>query len=397
MFAFVVMHSRRFEAAVGLIIFVNCICIALEIHYSTGPCGLPSESGPPPILGILEHSFLVIYTLELIVKLVGGGCGCFTDRWFIFDFILVVMGTLQAWVLEPLQHYMYLLQTEAMDQIMVLRLFRLLRLLRAFRGMRKMRTSWRLVSGMLTSTNTMMSTLTLIIFMLFVFVCISIEFITKDQMLWKVEPEIMEYNFSSLGTTILFFFQFVTLDSVAGVYMPLILAKPALTPFFICIIMTLSIVLMNLVTAVIVEAALEQASEDKDIVRVQTRDTIQKLRPSVVKFFRSIDVDESGAVSPDDLATIYISDMPADLRPHLRVDSMEDLYQLLDADNTGCLNEQEFVEGILSLALDYTGKASIETNLMLKVLRQLTDVSNAMGIIHDLPLDALTSALPYGF
>eukprot|EP00434_Breviolum_minutum_P039984 symbB.v1.2.035523.t1/scaffold4805.1/size34556/1 len=63
---------------------------------------------------------------------------------------------------------------------------------------------------------------------LFIFGCVALEFISKDQEL-KDSPEtghIVETFFSNLPRSILTLTQFVTLDSIAAVYYPLIL-QPA--------------------------------------------------------------------------------------------------------------------------------------------------------------------------
>merc|ERR1712014_350863 len=75
----------------------------------------------------------------------------------------------------------------------------------------------------------------------------------------------------------------------------------------------------------------------------------------------------------EDVHNFRITDLPKDLQPHLKVETMEDLFRLLDVDCSGDVEEREFCEGLLGLALEYSGKASVETILMLKVLKLLTN------------------------
>ena len=77
--------------------------------------------------------------------------------------------------------------------------------------------------------------------------------ISKDTTLAEQSQEtefIINEYFDSLGKTVMTLMQFVTLDSLATIYFPLIVARPALLCYFLPILVFVSIGLMNLVTAV---------------------------------------------------------------------------------------------------------------------------------------------------
>ena len=46
------------------------------------------------VLEILNYIFTVIYTIEMVVKMIAFGKGYFKDSWCIFDFMIVV----SAWI-----------------------------------------------------------------------------------------------------------------------------------------------------------------------------------------------------------------------------------------------------------------------------------------------------------
>ena len=196
-------------------------------------------------MGMLDIIFVIIYVIEISIRLIAQGCGSsFRSGWFVFDFILVVLGTMSAVIapLSAIENFAFL------ESVMVVRALRLLRLIRALRMLRYFRTVWRLVFGLLTSINTIASTFCLIILVLYIFACLGIELITNDTQL-RAQPDvrqIVEEHFRSLPVTMLTLAQFVTLDSIAAVYAPLVTQRPWLVCYFGAIVLILSIALMNL-------------------------------------------------------------------------------------------------------------------------------------------------------
>merc|ERR1740129_1198453 len=128
-----------------------------------------------PTLRALEHIFLVIYVIELTLRTFAYGWENLKDNWFLVDLVLVTVGCAYTWIIEPIADDSHFLQ-----QILLLRTLRLLRLLRALRHVPFLKDAWALVHGLLTSTRTMLSTLAMLMLMLYIFACIGLELITKD-------------------------------------------------------------------------------------------------------------------------------------------------------------------------------------------------------------------------
>eukprot|EP00438_Fugacium_kawagutii_P018248 Skav231330 [mRNA] locus=scaffold819:83490:85641:- [translate_table: standard] len=141
------------------------------------------------------------------------------------------------------------------------------------------RTVWRLVYGLLTSGNAMLSTFFILLLTLYIFGCLGVELITKDTLLRR---------------TLLTLASFVSADSIAAVYMPICIVRPWMIAYFIMVILTVSVSLMNLVTAVLVEGALANAANDKELSR---HDMKQKAHA----VFAEIDEDGSGEIDRAEL------------------------------------------------------------------------------------------------
>ncbi|CAE7372517.1 Scn11a [Symbiodinium sp. CCMP2456] len=190
-----------------------------------------------------ENFFLVVYSIEIIMRLVAfaGRLRQTFDGWFAFDLLLVLSSYLER-LLE-------LISGESAEQLMLLRLLRLIRLVRTFRMVRQVRPLWRLVHGLLTSLDTVLSTFLLLALVLYVFGVLGLEIIARNAnfQLDPVTSAILERNFSSLGMAMITLAQFVTMDSIASIYLPLVRMQPWLMLYFTLLILIVSISVMNLV------------------------------------------------------------------------------------------------------------------------------------------------------
>merc|ERR1712196_360777 len=77
--------------------------------------------------------------------------------------------------------------------------------------------------------------------------------------------------FGDTWKTLFTLFQIVTLDSWTAIARPLMKKSGVIVPYFLCVIAVVTFVLMNLITAVIVEHAFNQAKEDEELVAFQLK------------------------------------------------------------------------------------------------------------------------------
>eukprot|EP00438_Fugacium_kawagutii_P002427 Skav234615 [mRNA] locus=scaffold3216:19693:30775:+ [translate_table: standard] len=236
----------------------------------------------------VERIFLVLYCLEAGIRLMADGWSNFKDWWL--DLVLIIVGLL-ALVIIPI--FAAATSRMSFEKLLVVRGLRLFRLVRALRtraaraGLDGMlshfKIVWRLVYGLLTAAQTIMSMTLLIGVSLFIFACVAVEnlgekgpggwakgqwlssfftgwiwIIAKDDSL-RLNPSdpaiavLVEENFYGLNRSMLTLLQFVTLDDIADIYYPLCMEKPYLIAFFFPILIFISVGLMNLVTAALVE------------------------------------------------------------------------------------------------------------------------------------------------
>lgn len=331
----------------------------------------PGEGSDSPVLiTVAENVFLLVYTIEWSLRVLSmGWCTYYTDPWCLLDFTLLVCGAIGGVVVPVLRSTgQDMVSLGWLQSILVIRALRLLRLVRALRALTYFRTVWRLVHGLLTSWNAMLSTLALITLTLYTSACIAIEIVTKDVELNSnpITAPIVQANFSSLGTTFLTLTQFVALDSAAAVYKPLVEAKPILIFYFGSIVLFVSIALMNLVTAVLVEGALNHAQSDRDLEKIDRNERLSKALIRLVTLFGDMDKNRDGTVTLEEMQAVPPDLLPPEIFENDLAVTIAEVFQVLDVDDQGTLDQREFVEGLLAVYLQDMPLAQLETLKLLQ-------------------------------
>ena len=73
--------------------------------------------------------------------------------------------------------------------------------------------------------------------------------------------------------------------------------------------------------------------------------------PVLIEIFQTIDTDHSGLITREEVSHVPIDILPPRVLEAVCVDNMEDIFDLLDVDDSGFLTQMEFVEGLLNLSL----------------------------------------------
>ena len=358
-----IVKSNWFEFIAGGVILLNLISIGIEAELSLTN-DLTFYGGFWP--GGVERIFLALYCIEALIRLVAGGWSTFKDLWFLLDVVLIFVGLLTLLIMPVIIAETGL----SFEKLLVVRGLRLLRLVRALRMISHFKVVWRLVYGLLTAGQTMLSMTMLIGISLFICACVAVELIAKDPDL-RTHPTLgilVEENYNGLNRSFLTLLQFVTLDGIANVSYPLMLEKPYLGILFFPILIFISIGLMNLVTAALVENAMETSASEAEEKRRELKEKVKEALPSLIEIFHQLDVDKSGLITHDEVENVPVSILPPRVLDALCVENIADIFDYLDVDGTGELSQMEFVEGLLQLCLLDMPMSAI---LTLKLLRSV--------------------------
>merc|ERR1719329_652328 len=209
----------------------------------------------------------------------------------------------------------------------------------------------------------------LLVISAFVFGCIGVELISSTHIFDTHEDplikEVVLVNFSRIPWAMLTLVQFFTLDDISQIYGPLIREKWWLFLYFLPILLMVSILLVNLVTAVLVEACLALARTDEEMERVHRHALLRKLVPDIHKAFHQMDDDGSGTITRREIMRAA-GKLPPGLAEIVKPNEVLEFFEALDVDSSGELEEQEFVDGVVNLAMS---DMPIATHQMLKLLR----------------------------
>eukprot|EP00421_Protoceratium_reticulatum_P008382 CAMPEP_0168374022 /NCGR_PEP_ID=MMETSP0228-20121227/9088_1 /TAXON_ID=133427 /ORGANISM="Protoceratium reticulatum, Strain CCCM 535 (=CCMP 1889)" /LENGTH=310 /DNA_ID=CAMNT_0008386959 /DNA_START=222 /DNA_END=1150 /DNA_ORIENTATION=+ len=231
----------------------------------------------------------------------------------------------------------------------------------------------------------MIYTLLLMTLIIYFFSSLGIELVRHHPLVEGEEPDsefvdIAIRYFRDLPTTMLTLVQFVCLDSIGSIYKPLVEKDLAhgnglLVVYFTMTILVISIVLMNLITAVLVNGALEQASQDKEALRVHEDRKKKRLIKGLRPIFSRLDEDNSGEVSLDELLRITEEDCGYLLRI-INMHDLKEIFGAIDVDGSGSLNIDEFCHGISQASL-----SKVDPDMQ-RMMRQISSMHKDLKVTN---------------
>lgn len=231
----------------------------------------------------------------------------------------------------------------------MVRAIRLARLARALRLMIQFKTLWLLCQGLLHSIVSLFWTFVLLGTCMYMFAVAGMEMIPpRDLARDTVYNAMATDSFGSIFDSMLSLSMVLAFDGGAPIYGTLVTHgnRLLLIPYFCAFIFISSIALLNLVTAIMVQSCGHQAKEDREVQASWEMTRKRALLPKLKQLFQVFDADGSGNIDLEE-----INNAPWEVKTQLaqlvQIDSVEELFRLLDYDNDGCLGMEEFLEGIM--------------------------------------------------
>jgi len=334
--------SPEFDFCMGVVIIANALTIGLETSFSRHGREIPAS------LNILECSFVIIYCVELVMRVYGGGGPrAFSNNWVRFDAVMVAAGIFN--LLFTMASFGGGAAADVVDSVSMLKMLRLCRLAKTVRVLVQFRTLWMLVQGLMYAVLPMLWTAILMSVVIYVFAVVAMEtIIASDQ---DDDYSTAARNYDTIGGSMLSLMQVLTLDSAAAIYRPLIATRPWLIMYFLVFILLGPIALMNIVTAIMVESSLRTANEDKEARKAWKSMKRKSMMPQLRSIFFALDTSGDGEVDLKELLNA-----PPEIKEALQhivgLDELEEVFSLMDYDGSGVIDIGEFVDGIMRSQAD---------------------------------------------
>jgi voltage-gated sodium channel len=298
-----------------------------------------------------ELMFLTIFIFELVIRITAYGMASFGRPFLVFDFFLILFGAISfiGEQLSPASSW-----AKALGNLTVGRMLRLIRLTYGLRKVEWGVDLYKLATGLFSSFRTIISAFVLIAAAMYLFACVGVEVCNVQKLMDNPDTaSIVETNFGSVPKALLTFTQFVSSDSIAAIYNPLIQSEPWLAFYFIPGMLVIGIALMNLVTALIVQTAIDAAANDTEALREEKQRMIESLLPDIGEAFRRMDTSGDGTLGADELESdAILARLPEKLQEVIPTSKLTDMLETLgDTLPGGEIDEMEFTWAIVTVAL----------------------------------------------
>eukprot|EP00929_Paragymnodinium_shiwhaense_P118103 TRINITY_DN897_c0_g2_i1.p1 TRINITY_DN897_c0_g2~~TRINITY_DN897_c0_g2_i1.p1 ORF type:complete len:629 (-),score=92.04 TRINITY_DN897_c0_g2_i1:624-2366(-) len=359
----IVRHSF-FEPFFAVLIVGNSVITFVEAHLSLES---PNEE-IPLAFKLLGHLLGTAFLTELLLRITARRRAFFlTDSqlgWNYFDFCLVSTWLVE-FVLDIIQSLRSMKSSSTNSGFSNMRLFRVLRIAKMFRLLRMarilrfVRALNILILSILTTLRSLVWAsvlLLLIIFTFAIYICQNVANTIRDcdSGACAMDPELARY-WGTVPTASLTLFQIISgglnWDDVAR---PLMDLSGFLLVVLIMFIAFAQFAVLNVVTGVFCQAAVESAQRDRELMvhsmTAKKKQIIESMSDQFSHMFKKFSATYGG-ITPEAFEEYVNMKSVQDYFALLELDATDAwvLFQLLDEDGSGTIEVEEFVDGCLRL------------------------------------------------
>jgi len=332
--------SNTFEIGSGLVIILAAVLLGLEADRTDAPWFLKAG-----------ENFVTAYFLgEWCLRLQVHGFTWIVSPMNLLDtFIVWGPGVATVWVLEPFWPTM---DTEFIRALRIGRMFRLARIVQVFKHIPAFVDLWSLLRSLMSSGK-LLSAVFLVFFAMYVFTIVAIYLVTGAD--WSgadAESLAAREKFVGVLTAMLTLSRFVYFDHAQDVLDELHKQDPWAWVLIWSFAALTAFILLNLVTAVIVQQAMERIAEDEKEITQELELQREVELKEFEMMFTDMDEDGNGLLELHEFQEAFgqrvFQEKLALLG--LKETHMVKLFNLLDADGNGSLTLQELMDGLSTMS-----------------------------------------------
>jgi len=219
--------SRAFNFFIVAVIVVNAVTLGLETSQR-------AMAAAGSLLYALDRAALIIFTVEIGLRLLAHRARFFSGGWNVFDFVIVAL----SWI-------------PAAGAFSVLRAMRVLRVLRLMSVVPQMR---KIVGALFSALPGMGSIIAVLLLVFYVFAVMATQLFGSDFPEW----------FGTVGDSMFSLFQVMTLESWSmGIARPVMEVYPLAWAFFVPFLIVTSFTVLNLFIALMVNSMQTVHADDR--------------------------------------------------------------------------------------------------------------------------------------
>lgn len=338
----------------------NSFMIGAEVNYMA----VSGASTSPPHFYVAQHIYAVIFIMELLIRMRAYGCLAFFfgDQWpwHLFDSCLVMTSLLDVVLDVMVVSSDYgVMSVDNMTALRVSRIFRVTRVVRVFRITRIVRIV-RFVQALRTLVHSILCTLRsvfwammLLLMIMYCFGVLITQAVVDYALIEDVDiaPELVQW-WGSLMLSMYSLFKVISGGiSWHDVVLPLETIGPTSAALFVVYVAFTHFAVLNVVTGVFCQSAIESAQRDQDFASSQLISRKKEVVAELRKLFGKVDEDCSGSITSDEFEVLLQDEGVQSYFAALELDASDAsmLFTLLDTDRTEDLCVDEFVLGCLRM------------------------------------------------
>ncbi|CAK9013983.1 Sodium channel protein 60E (Drosophila ion channel 60) (Drosophila sodium channel 1) (Protein smell-impaired 60E) (Sodium channel 2) (DmNav2), partial [Durusdinium trenchii] len=378
-------NSPVFELVFAVIIFMNTILMSVQVQYRGLNVGftlqypgvsIPAEESWPNAEEIffgLEMCFGVIFTCEILVKIIALDLRFVYDPWNILDFLIVL-----AWFVDTISQGLLPLDPLLLRLLRLMKLFRMLRLVRTIQGFDSLYVMITAIRGSVAALfwSTMLLVLVLTTVSLFLQTMLEYYITGSEEEFRRLE---VYHYFGTFSRSMVSLCEMtlanwptpsrVLTENVSEVWIFFVLSFQLLVGFSV----------MKVIMGVFLQNTFNVASNDDVIMMSQKERAVKVHTKKMEALFDAADENGNGRLDEEEFDSIiqdpacvaWLSAMGLEAS----LMSGKDLYKLLCAEGTSDLSAVELCNGVASLKGNAT---SLNMALLQKDQLKIKELMDAM-------------------
>jgi voltage-gated sodium channel len=371
------------DVAIGCVIFLNAILMGVELDSSDREV---TEISDRLFWYVIEILFALVFLAELCARVYVHHFAFFKTAMNCFDALLVALTILDTFILSPMSSGGSVRVVGALRVIRMMRLVRLVRLLPRFKEL------WLIVNGLAHSLKTLAWVSLLLSVTLYFFAIFATQQIGQNDEIYNEYFETSkgawdhEKYFGTVPRAMFSLFQICTLDRWSeNIVRHVRKNQNGMEWLFVSFICFATFGLLNLVIGVVVENTLASAKVNETKMKKKREKDRMRVLNHLREFFEQSDEDGSGTLTmeeiqqamkdPEALNKLKLIDLP--------LDDPNEIFTLLDVDQSGELSIDEFISGCMRIKGNAKSKDLLAVQIAVDTLgskfQDLTEALNEAG------------------